>query len=286
MTRRYLSFMLASSLLASAGVTVPVPAQSKLSVPPSFATGITIAAMRYSGGRSDEGLAAALQYSLRPWLIVSAAPGFDHTSLGPTSSSGLTDVPLSAGAFRALRDLPWSPTVSGSLYTTLPLSSGSSTVGLGRSTFGASTALSGWATDRLNVSLGASHPLSAQSGNGSIDVESFYSLGKTMASAGFTTELGRADSGAVLSRSLTAGLAFSVSGPLTLTIGGTHGLTSGAPTWSLSAGFGTAFAGVSPLNPTSQLRGLKRVFGSRVTSTSGYSKSGGATGSCKRSGTC
>ena len=53
----------------------------------------------------------------------------------------------------------------------------------------------------------------------------------------------RADSAAVLSRSLAAGLAYSLAGPLTLTVDASHGLSGGAPSWAMSIGIGTAFAG-------------------------------------------
>jgi hypothetical protein len=254
--------------------------------PPGFATGIGAGAMRFSTGRTNEGVSGTLQYSPRTWLVLSASPGFGHTTLGQTSSSGLTDIPVSAGASHRLGDIPWSPSISGSLYTTLSLTDSTNALGAGRSTFGAWAGVSGWATELLHLAVGASHSLTANGGNGSIDLESSYSLGKTTANLGFSSEVGRADSGATLARSIAGGVAFAVAGPLTLTIDGSHGLTSGAPLWSFSVGFGTAFAGVSPLNPTSPLRRLKRVLGSRISSTSGYSKSRGGSGSCKRAGTC
>ncbi|HEY8174757.1 MAG TPA: hypothetical protein VIF32_03610 [Gemmatimonadaceae bacterium] len=252
--------------------------------PPAFATGVTAGAMSFSGGRSEQGVAVMLQYAATPWLTLSAAPGFAHTSYAQTSASGLTDVPLSAGVWRTLHEVPWSPTISGSLYTTLSPSSSTSGVGIGRNTVGASGGVSGWATSHINLTFGASHPLSANSGNGSIELGSAYSLGKATANVGIGSEVGSADSSAVLSRSVAGGVAVTVSGPLTLTIDGSRGLTSSAPSWTLSFGFGTAFAGLSPLNPTSPIRRLNRVFGSRASAPSGFSKAGN--GSCKRTGTC
>ena len=252
--------------------------------PPAFSTGVTAGAMSFSGGRTQQGIAVMLQYAATPWLTLAAAPGFGHTSFGGTSTSGLTDVPLSAGAWHTLSDVPWSPTMSGSVYTTLSPSSSTSGLGIGRSTVGVSGAVSGWATSHVNLTVGASHPLSANSGNGSIELGSAYSLGKTTANLGIASEIGSADSSAVLSRSVAGGIAVAVAGPLTLTIDGSHGLTSSAPSWTLSVGLGTAFAGLSPLNPTSPIRRLNRVFGPKATSPSGFSKSGN--GSCKRTGTC
>lgn len=250
--------------------------------PPQFATGLGVGAMRYTGGRTTSGIAATLQYSPLTWLTFSATPGFGHTALGTTSSSGLTDMPLSAGASHSLVDLPLSPSVSGSLYTSLSFTDTTKTLGVGRNTVGAAAYLSSWVTDQLNLTVGGSHPLTANAGNGSIDLESAYSLGKATANIGLSSEVGRADSGATLARSLAGGVAFALRGPLTLTVDGSHGLTTGAPTWTLSVGLGTAFAGVSPLNASSALRRLKGVLGSNVSSTSGK----GSSGSCKGKGTC
>ncbi len=255
--------------------------------PPAFATGIGVGTMHFSGGRSQSGVSATLQYSPNAWLTFSATPGFGRTSLAGVSSSGLTDIPVSAGASHGLGDdIPWSPSIFGSVYTSLSFADSTNALGVGRTTFGASASLSGWATERLNLTVGASHPLSTQGGNGSIDLESAYSLGKTTANLGLSSEVGRADSGATLARSIAGGFAFAVAGPLTLTIDGSHGLTSGAPSWTFSVGLGTAFAGISPLNPTSPLRRLKNAFGSRLSSTSGYTKGGSGSGSCKKAGTC
>jgi hypothetical protein len=251
--------------------------------PPAFATGIGVGAMHYNGGRTTSGVAATLQYSPQTWLTFSATPGFGHTSLGATSSSGVTDMPLSVGASHSLGDLPLSPSLSGSLYTSLSFTDTTKALGVGRNTVGAAAYLSAWATDKLNLTAGGSHPVTANAGNGSIDLESAYSLGKTTANLGLSSEVGRADSGATLARSLAGGIAFAVRGPLTLTVDGSHGLTTGAPTWTFSVGFGTAFAGVSPLSASSALRRLKGVLGSNVSSTSS-GKSG--SGSCKRKGTC
>src|SRR5262249_20712444 len=199
---------------------------------------------------------------------------------------GLTDLPISAGASHALGDIPWSPSIAGSLYSIVSMGDSTSALGVGRTVFGASAALTAWATDQLNLTAGASRPFNANGGNGSIGLEAAYSLGVPTATLGFSSEVGRADSAATLARSIAGGLAFAVDGPLTLTIDGSHGLTAGAPSWTFSVGLGTAFAGVSPLNPSSPLRRLKKVFGSKLTATSGYAKGGTGTANCKIARTC
>jgi hypothetical protein len=260
--------------------------ESRQTVPP-VATGITVGTMQFSSGRSQASVSATLQYSPSRWLTLSATPGFGRTSLGRTSSSGLSDLPISAGVTHSIGDLPWSPSISSSLYSTVSLRDSTSALGTGATTLGLSAALSGWATDKLNVAVGGARPLStSEGGNSSIDLETAYSLGKATPSLGLTSELGHADSGATLARSMAAGVAFAIAGPLTLTVDGSHGLTSGAPTWTFSIGLGTAFAGLSPIDPSSPLRRLKGVLGSRVSGTSGYTKSGTGSKGCKASGTC
>ena len=253
---------------------------------PSFATGVSVGTMRFSSGRSQTAVSTALQYSPNSWLTLSATPGFGRTTLGRASSSGLTDLPLSAGVSHSMSDLPWSPSIFGSLFSEVALSDSASGVGTGRSTVGASAALSAWPTSQLNLSVGGSRPLSSFGGNGSIDLESAYSLGKVTPSIGLSSEVGQADSGATLARSIAGGVAFALAGPLTLTLDGSHGLTTGAPTWTFSVGLGTAYAGLSPLNLSSPLRRLKGVLGSRVGATSGYVKGGTGSSSCKKAGTC
>jgi hypothetical protein len=282
------SIVATSPILARLGAQTPAPASGDESHerPPVFATGIGAGTMHFSSGRSESAVSATLQYSPSSWLTLSASPGFGRTTLGRSSSSGLTDLPISAGASYALSEIPWSPSIFGSMYTNVSTGDSTSVLGLGRTSFGAAAALSGWATDQLNLTVGASHPLSANGGNSAIDLESAYSLGKTTATLGLTSEVGRADSSATLARSLDGGLAFALAGPLTLTVDGSHGLTTGAPSWTFSVGLGTAFAGISPLNPSSPLRRLKKVFGSRLSSTSGYSKGGTGSKSCKIAGTC
>jgi hypothetical protein len=253
---------------------------------PVIATGFGAGAIRFSDGRTESAITATLEYSPNSWLTFTAAPGFGRMSRAGASTTGPTDVPLTAGASYALSDVRWSPSISGSLYSNVSIGDSTSAVGLGRTVFGASGALSGWATERLNVAIAASRPLAANGGNASVDLESAYSLGVATTTLGFSSEMGRADSAATLARSVAGGLAIAVDGPLTLTIDASHGLTTGAPSWAFSVGLGTAFAGVSPIGPSSPLRRLRKQFGSRLSSTSGYTKGGSGSKSCKSAGTC
>ena len=241
--------------------------------------------MSFAGGRTENATAVILMYRPVPWLSLSTAPGYAHTSLGTTSSSGLTDIPFNAAAARGFDDARWSPSIEGGLSTTISPGDSSAALGLGRSAVEGSAAFSVSPTDRLGLSFGLAHPLTAGSGNGSINVESTLSFGRTTGSFGLSAETGRPDSAAVLSRSLAAGVAYSISGPLTLTVDAIHRLSGSAPTWGMSVGIGTAFAGVSQMNPSSALKRLKGTLGSKTTGTSGFARTSGAS-SCKRAGTC
>jgi Putative MetA-pathway of phenol degradation len=278
--------------IGTATLAMPLRAQSDTSkdeshqVPPTLASGVTVGALRFAGGRTENAMAAILLFRPVPWLRLSTAPGFAHTSLGNVSTTGLTDIPFNAAAVYGFEDATWSPSVAGGLSATVSPGDSSAAIGLGRSAVEAMAAFTVSPTDRLDVSADFAHPLTANSGNGSLSLESSMSFGRTTGSLGMSAEMGRADSAAVLSRSLAAGVAYSLSGPLTLTVDASHGLTGSAPTWALSIGIGTAFAGVSPLSPTSALRRLKNTLGSKTSGTSGYAKTSGGVSSCKRAGTC
>lgn len=255
-------------------------------VPPSVATGVTMGAMRFAGGRTQNAMSVVLMYHPWRWLNLSTAPGYGRTSFGTVSSSGLTDVPFSAAAVRGFNDFTWSPSIAGGLSTTLSPGDTSAALGLGRSAVEASAALTVSPTDRLDFSASLGHPLISNTGNGSISLETAMAFGRTTGSLGLSAEVGSADSAAVLSRSLAAGLAYSLAGPLTVTVDASHGLSGGAPSWAMSIGIGTAFAGVSPLSPTSALKRLKSTLGSKTTATSGYSKTASGVAACKKAGTC
>jgi hypothetical protein len=255
-------------------------------VPPRVATGVMAGAMRFAGGRTEHAMSVILLLRPLPWLKLSTSPGFGRTSFGNATSSGLTDIPFSAAAVHAFDDVTWSPSLGGGISTTVSPSDSSTSLGLGRSSAEAVAALGLSPTDRFDLSAEASHPLTANSGNGSIGLESSMSFGRTTGTLGLSAEVGSADSAAVLSRSLAAGVAYSLSGPLTLTVDGSHGLSGSAPTWALSIGIGTAYAGVSPLSPTSALKRLKSALGGKTAATSGYSRAASGATACRKAGTC
>jgi hypothetical protein len=73
----------------------------------------------------------------------------------------------------------------------------------------------------------------------------------------------------MIARELGGGLSYTIAAPLALTLDASHGLTPGSPRWVFSIGFGSASAGISPVNPTAPLRRLRTTFvgGRAVTTT-------------------
>ena len=250
--------------------------------PPVFSTGLTAGALRRDAGRTDQALAAVLQWQPAKWLVITAAPSYGRSQapasgtgdapLAASSASGWNDVPLSLGLSHDFDAVSWKPTLGASLSATVATGDSASELGLGHPTSDLGVVLGAKPIERVNVSIGTSHPLTSGSGNGSLNLEGALSLGPATATLSFSNEIGTPDSGAVLAQSLAAGVAFTVLGPLTLTVDGSHGLSTGAPGWSVSVGLGTAFAGISPLGVTSPLRRLKRVLGKKTVTKSGFKR--------------
>lgn len=253
---------------------------------PRFAGGVTAGSMSFSGGRSEQAMSVLLEYQPLPWLLLSAAPGYGRTTFGALSSTGPTDIPLAGAARYSAADAPWSPAIIGSLSDVISTAQTGSTLGLGRNAVVAGAGLSVAPVNHTYLSADVSHPLTSASGNGSADVWVSRSFGFATPSLGYSAEIGTADSAATLARSVAGGISFVVGGPLSLAIDGGHGLTPGAPRWTVSVSFGTAYGGISSVSGGSLFARLKNVFGSRATSSSGYSKSSSGGSSCRKIGTC
>jgi len=253
---------------------------------PQFSTGVTAGAMSFTGGRNEQALSIVMQFRPIPWLSFSAAPGFGRTTLGTLSSQGLTDMPLASAAQYSAATLPWSPAFTGFLSTVLSTGQSGSTLGIGRTSLAAGAGLSVSPVSHTHLSADASRPITIGTGNGSADFWISRSFGSITPSLGYSAEIGTADSAASLARSVAGGVAFSIAYPITLAIDGSHGLSSGAPKWAVSVSFGTAFSGISPMTGGSIFGRLKNAFGSRATSSSGYSKTPNGGTSCRRLGTC
>ncbi|HKO15576.1 MAG TPA: hypothetical protein VJU87_05015 [Gemmatimonadaceae bacterium] len=247
---------------------------------PQLSTGLIGGSIRYAGGRTEQAVSALIQMSPTPWMSLTAAPGYGHTTLGSSTTDGMTEVPVSASVLFGLGDLPWMPLFSVTGSSVLTLGDRMSGVGAGSSSMDAGVGMLAWPMERLALSVGGTFPIARGVGNSMASAEVAIPLEPFITTLGYTSEFGTADTGAQLARSMTGGVAIAVGGPLTLTLDGSHGLTTGAPDWSFSVGLGTAFTGISPLNASTAVNRLKRVFGRRMLSTSGY------TSGCKAEGMC
>jgi len=250
---------------------------------PKFASGVTVGAMSFTSGRTQQAMSLFLQFQPVAWLSFSAAPGFGRTTFGTTTSKGLTDIPLATSAEYWADDLPWSPSLIGSVSTVLATGQTGSTLGIGRTSFVGAAGLSVSPAAHTYLSGDLSRSVTTASGNGSADIWISRPFGGATPSLGYSAEIGTADSAATLARSVAGGVTFSVAAPIRLAFDGSHGLTSGAPKWTFSVSLGTAFGGISPMSGGSVFGRLKNAFGSRATSSSGYSKT---SGSCRKLGTC
>ena len=250
-----------------------------------FSSGVTAGAMSFTSGLNEQTLTVLLKFRPVPWLALSAAPGFGRATLGALSSNGPTDIPITSVAHYSAPTLPWSPVFFGSLGAVLSGGSSGTILGLGRS---AATVGGGLGASPLPNTYAAAEvfrPVTTATGNGSADFSVSRSFGAVTNSLGYSTEIGRVDSAATLSRSIGGGLSFLLRGPLGIAIDGSHGLTSASPKWTVSVSFGTAFSGISPISGGSVFGRLKNAFGSRATASSGYRAPGKGT-NCRKMGIC
>jgi Putative MetA-pathway of phenol degradation len=222
--------------------------------------------------------AASALFELKPvpWLTLSANPSIDHVTVpsttggGSVSSTGPTDLPLGIDATHELSHAPLSPTFGAGLELSLP--TGSSTTGLGSGQTGLAGELGAGISpaDNLSLDLNLWHPFAGDGANAaldapratSIDLEAGYDWSDRVAtSVGYSTDVGPADSGAVLPQSIAAGFVLAFAKPLALTVNGARGITSGAPRWLVSVGIGTAFSGINPVGPNSLFGRLRHGLG-------------------------
>ncbi len=252
-----------------------------IGVPPAAAqdltAGVSVGVVKLTDTRSEQALSGTLAYQAG-WFSLYAIPAVLHvssTASGRTvSSSGLGDLPLSAAATYT-SPTPASPTVGVSLLVELP--TGNAACGLGSGQTAAGVDVGAGVSPGLAHFWGdASRSISGVSSQSALNApkattlhfEAGYEVspGWTWTgSVGF--DVGTADTTQALSRVIGLGVSHTLAGPLMLTVDGAHGLTTGSPQWVLSVGVGTAYAGGSPVTPTTPLRRLATTFRTSGTRT-------------------
>ena len=272
-----------ASLVLSFAVPMGVAAQEThgdSSVAPRVTTGVTAGGLSFPDGRNQQGASAVVRWHPLAGVGLGITPSFTRvvfpTALGGGSASGLSDVPVELTLDHEI-DVPMSPTIGASLGATIPL--GDSASGFGSGHVGSSIALGVGLSpvDRMSFHVGAGRPLSDFATQGALggsrstwgDAEASYqATSRLETSLGFDGDFS-ADSGTTPARALIAGLAFSVHGPLTLTVNGGHGISGEAARWSLSVGLGTDFASLASLGSSSSVRRAVSALGGQSHSHSG-----------------
>ena len=244
--------------------------------------GVTVGAARLTDTRDERAVTAVLQYQSHGWLTLSALPAYVHVSDGALASSGLGDLPLIAGAAHTFPG-GWSPTLGAALVATLPTGDAACGLGTGQASFGLDAGIAVAPSEALRLSVSGSHGFSGLAAQSSLSAPQATALRfeaavmagpRWIVSGALGADVGHADSTQALGRTIGAGASYALAGPLALTVDVGHGLTSASPRWVVSVGIGTAFAGVSPVAPTSSLRRLKDSFGGGVSRGSGMGKIG------------
>lgn len=221
---------------------------------PGMQYGVATNVYGYTGGASENALGAVVRWVPVQWLSLSATPSWARVAtprsgtIAATSRSGVTDLPLELAASHGFHTR-FDPTVSASFGISLPTGDSAAGFGSGRLGYSASAGLGIVPTAGVWTHLGFGRSLSGISpasafgaGAGWADLSAGTGLADRLeGSAGFSTDVGTVDPAIGRSSAISAGLSYSVSGPLTINAGAGHGLSGAAPSWTLSLGFGTAF---------------------------------------------
>jgi len=255
-------------------VVSSVTAQSRIDA------GVSAGVVKITGRRSEQAVSGVLEYGPSSWLSLYAIPAVlhvsDSTSKGTFSSSGLGDLPVVAAVSRTFVT-PWSPTLGAALVAVLPTGNASCGLGNGQTAAGMDLGV-GVSPGRAHLSPDASRSVSGVSAQSSITApkattlrfEGGYDVSPRWTwTASVGVDVGSADSTQALSRVIGVGVRHTLVAPLMVTVDGSRGLTTASPRWVLSVGLGTAFAGASPVTPTTPLRRIRSTFSTRITSKIG-----------------
>jgi hypothetical protein len=263
--------------------------------PPRVSYGTSLGGMSFADGHSAEALKGVLQFQATPWLVLSTEPALVRASdtTGTSAQSGFTDLPLSVGVSHSFAHAAWHPSLGLSGIVSLP--TGDATVGLGtgQTELAADAAVGVAPRDGLDLRVGAWRGLSSGiAGTGlagtSLEGEASYDVGgHASVNMMYGAELGASDSTYTPGKTLGGGMTYALRGPLTMTIQGVHTLSGDGPRWGMSIGFGTAFAGLSPVGATSPLSRMRGAFGGGSGRPSGIGGPGTVSGgSCHATRTC
>jgi hypothetical protein len=243
--------------------------------------GVTVGSAKLTDQRSERALSGVLQLQATPWLSLSTVPSFVHVSDvvrgTAVSSSGMGDLPLSAAATHSFPG-PGGPTIAAALTIVLPTGNAACGLGTGTTSTGLDIGVGASPDPKLHLSADASRSLSNASSQSTLSAPRATSLllgggydvaPDWRADLSLGIDVGQSDSTQALSRVAGGGLTHRLGGSMALTLDGSVGLTAGSPKWVLSVGFGSSFAGTSPVGLSAPLHRLKSSFTSGVNRGSG-----------------
>lgn len=254
----------------------------------TFGAGISAGAASFRNGSSSQASSLTLQYSPVNWLTFSTSPGFARStdSTGRFVVTGPTDFPVDAGVSHTFKG-GWSPTLGLSLGVTLPVGDTTTGFGNGSVDFGGSLGVSVSPAPSAHLALGAGRGLSGISGSSfaagsttSISAEASADVGeRSTVGLSYGEDFGQS-SAEPLAHVIGGGVSYDIAGPLALTLDASHGFGQESAKWVVSLGVGTAFAGISPVSPTTPLRRLRALFGGNGVGSSKRAKGASAV-SCR-----
>jgi hypothetical protein len=235
--------------------------------------GVSVGVVKLTDTRSEQALSGTVAYQAG-WFSLYAIPAVLHVSTSTVSRSGLGDLPLTAAASYTA-PTPGSPTVGASLLVVLPTGNASCGLGSGQTAAGVDVG-AGVSPGLAHFWGDASRSISGVSSQSALNApkattlhfEAGYEVAPRWTWTGsLGIDVGTVDSTQALSRVIGLGVSHTLAGALMLTVDGAHGLTKASPQWVLAVGLGTAYAGSSPVTPTTPLRRLGATFRTGGTST-------------------
>lgn len=242
--------------------------------------GASVGVVKLNATRSEQALSGILAFEAG-WFSLYAIPGIlrvsrDTGGRSAISSSGVGDLPLVAAASYTAHT-PTSPTLGAALLVVLPTGNASCGLGSGQAAAGVDVG-AGLSPGQAHLAVDVSRSVSGVSSQSALNAprattlrfEAGYDVAPRWTPTGsLGIDVGTTmDSTQGLSRVIGLGVSRTLAGGLMLTLDGSHGLTKASPQWVVALGFGTAYAGSSPVTPTTPLRRIRTTFSGITTSRS------------------
>ncbi len=249
--RRPCMFALAATVIGGAWTTAHAQ---------SATFGASAASFHFDNGTDEQALGGIVQVAPTHWLVLGAVPTLLRVSASPGSDAvrGIADLPLYAGVAHALA-LPWHPVLGATGVVSLPTGDSARGLGSGASVFGAEGSVSLAPLPVLALRAGAARVLrvGGEPTQGVPTTTLFgdavlLSSARTNVGVGLAAELpGNAPTTYTPARSVSATVVHTLFGSTALMMSAARTMRGAGQGWSFALGFGSAFAGLSPVGATS-----------------------------------